>query len=232
MEWSDKLLRDVIEWDIATWRKAVQYWDRYTDEHLPDPSAKTLLEIGARGGGVTLMFALKGFECTCSDKGETFEQARALHAEYGVSARVTYVDADALALPFPDASFDAVVFKSVLGAIGRSGHDENIDAAIAELYRVLKPGGVLLFAENMRATRLHAALRRRFKRWGNSWNYATPERMRALLARFAALDLHTYGCFSCFRMDHPLTRRADELLCRKDPSPRHYMAYGAAEKGR
>lgn len=230
IEWNDQLLRDVVEWDVSTWRKAVWYWDRFVDERLPlaEPS---LLEIGARGGGVTLMFALKGFACTCTDKGESFEQARALHRARGVAGLVTYADADALALPFADESFDVVVFKSVLGAIGRSGHGERMEAAVAEVLRVLKPGGTLLFAENLQGTWLHRALRRRFKRWGTSWNYPTPERMRGLLAGFSRVELHTYGCFGCLWRDHLLTRKADELLCRRDPSPRHYMCYGAAVKG-
>ena len=230
VEWNDSLLRSVVEWDVSTWRKAALYWDRYVDECLDRPSGQILLEIGARGGGVTLLFALKGFTCVCTDRGESFDHARALHSAYGVTRRVTYADADALALPFDNCAFDAVVFKSVLGAIGRGGHGERAEAAMAEIRRVLKPGGTLLFAENLLGTRLHSRLRRRFKRWGASWNYVTLERMNGLLADYCDVDLHSYGYFGAFLRDHPLTRKADELFCRRDPSNRHYMCYGAARK--
>jgi len=123
-----------------------------------------------------------------------------------------------------------VAFKSVLGAVGRDGNDERIGAAVGEMLRVLKPGGRLLFAENLKGTRLHSALRRWLVPWGSSWNYISLERMRAFLVGFSEVEMHTYGFFGCFLKDHPLTRKADEALCRRDPSPRHYMCYGMARK--
>ena len=229
MEWNRKLLQDIISWDINTWKRALFCWDAHMDALLPAPGLR-VLEIGARGGGVSLYFARKGWQCVCSDRGENFAEAAALHDAYGVSEQVTYVDADCTALPFPEASFDAVVFKSVLGSIGKNGEDARIDAAMAEMLRVLKPGGTLFFAENLAATRMHLSLRRRFNRWGAAWNYLTLARIRTLLANFDAPQLHTYGFWGCFLKDHPLTRVADALCCRKDPSARHYMCYGIAKK--
>jgi ubiquinone/menaquinone biosynthesis C-methylase UbiE len=53
--------------------------------------------------------------------------------------------ADAQALPFPDASFDTVVFTLSLCTIP----DDR--AAIAEARRVLRPGGLLLLLEHVRS---------------------------------------------------------------------------------
>jgi SAM-dependent methyltransferase len=53
---------------------------------------------------------------------------------------VTLSRGNAEALPFRDSSFDAVYGSSIL-------HHLDLDAALAELRRVLKPGGRLVFAE-------------------------------------------------------------------------------------
>ena len=53
-------------------------------------------------------------------------------------------DAGAEALPFGDGSFDAVVSTLVLCTVSDQG------AALAEIRRVLRPGGLLLFIEHVR----------------------------------------------------------------------------------
>jgi ubiquinone/menaquinone biosynthesis C-methylase UbiE len=56
------------------------------------------------------------------------------------------VDATAEALPFPDATFDTVVVTLVLCSV------QNQQAALAEISRVLRPNGRLLFLEHVRST--------------------------------------------------------------------------------
>lgn len=55
------------------------------------------------------------------------------------------VEAPAEQLPFPDASFDTAVFTLVLCTV------PDPDAALAEVARVLRPGGQMLFIEHVRA---------------------------------------------------------------------------------
>lgn len=57
----------------------------------------------------------------------------------------TIVQAGAEALPFPDASFDTVVSTLVLCTV------EDVDASLAEVRRVLRPGGQLLVIEHVRS---------------------------------------------------------------------------------
>ena len=63
----------------------------------------------------------------------------ALRAGRRANAHLAFVQADALVLPLPDASCDAVAFSSVLH------HLPDRSRALAEAYRVLRPGG-LVFA--------------------------------------------------------------------------------------
>jgi len=55
------------------------------------------------------------------------------------------IDAPAEALPFEDATFDTAVTTLVLCTVA------DLSASIAELHRVLKPGGKLLFLEHVAA---------------------------------------------------------------------------------
>jgi len=97
-----------------------------------------------------------------------------------VGRHAVVVDADAERLPFADASFDTVACTLVLCTVPAP------DKALAEIGRVLRPGGRLLFIEHVRAespTLAHAQDRllepwRRFA-CGCRCNRATVELMRA-----------------------------------------------------
>lgn len=73
--------------------------------------------------------------------------------------------ADATSLPFPDESFDTVVVTLVLCTV------PNQAAALAEIHRVLRPGGRFVFVEHVRSDDPHLA--RRQDRWQRPWSLLT-----------------------------------------------------------
>ena len=74
------------------------------------------------------------------------DMRKRLHRRVGGRDDVEIVDARAEALPFPDASFDTAVVTFALCSVADQ------DAALAEIARVLRPGGQLLFLEHVRDT--------------------------------------------------------------------------------
>jgi len=76
---------------------------------------------------------------------EQVRQADELIAAAGLSELVRVVRGDARRLPFPDATFDAVLCLEVAGDICVTEADK--DRLVSELLRVLKPGGRVGFSD-------------------------------------------------------------------------------------
>lgn len=218
----------VLQWEVRSWSRALPLWER----HLPTHRPALALGIGEREGGLSLWLASKGFSVTCTDLRPFQATTRELHAAHGLSDRVTYAQADATALPFAEGAFDVVVFKSVIGALGTK---ERQVLAVREMHRVLKPGGVLLFAENLHGSPLHGWLRKRFVAWESYWRYLDPVGDRDLFAPFAALHDATTGVLANLGRSEPqrdLLARVDAVLAPLVPATAHTIWYGAALKAR
>src|SRR5438270_9819744 len=103
-----------------------------------------VIEIGA-GTGVNLAHYPDAVtELVLTEPEEPM--ARRLEAKANLSGRAaTVVRAPAESLPFPDDSFDTAVCTLVLCTV------RDPERTLAELQRVLKPGGTLLFLEHVRS---------------------------------------------------------------------------------
>jgi ubiquinone/menaquinone biosynthesis C-methylase UbiE len=225
-------LTTAVEWDVPTWSRAVLFWQKSIVEQRF--SVKNGLEIGGRHGGLSWYFATQfGSTMCCTDTTPPSAQALSLHRDSGLQASISYAIADATCLPFEDQSFDFVVFKSVLGVIGAHGHTEAIPVALSEMHRVLRPGGVLFFAENLRGSQAHQMARKIFVPWGSNWHYLTEHELVRLLAPFVRKKIRTTGFLSAFAPKpawlKELLSRIDEYLLFIPPSWR-YVGYGFAVK--
>ena len=62
-KWDENLRKDIIEWDVRNWGKVIDFIE---DSQL-EFKEKSVLELGARNGGLSLYYALKGAKVLCSD---------------------------------------------------------------------------------------------------------------------------------------------------------------------
>ena len=115
-------------------------------DQLDIPAGARVLDVGCGIGGPARHIAARtGADVTGIDLTPDFiATGRALTAWCGLADRVTLVEGNALAMPFPDASFDVATQLHV----GMNIPDKA--GLAAELARVLKPGGVLAVYDMMR----------------------------------------------------------------------------------
>ncbi len=120
-------------------------WKRYTIEMSGVRSGQRVLDIAGGTGDLAAKFsALVGEagEVVLADINESMlEVGRERMVDRGVLSNVSYVQANAEGLPFPDNYFDGITIAFGL----RNVTDK--DAALRSMFRVLKPGGRLLVLE-------------------------------------------------------------------------------------
>ena len=227
----DELMVDVAGWDVGTWSNAIRFWERVVE---PMGGPLEVLEVGAGPGGPSLWLALQGHAVTTSNLDKTEEQARPTLERHGVADRVTYLDLDVADLPYEN-HFDLVVFKSVLGGIPHGGRELQREALV-QMRKVLKPGGRLIFAENLRGTPLHRLARSvAYRRRGvPKWQYLTLRDLREFLRDFRDVRIGATGVLALFGRSEPQRRslaRADAAFWnRAVPASWHYVVYGTAVK--
>lgn len=228
-EYTQELLNSFLFWDVKTWSPALNYWD----EVLKNKKVENALELGAHKGGLSLWLALKGISVVCSDLDGPSPSAKELHRNHHVEKQIHYQAIDALSIPYEN-HFDMVIFKSMIGGIARKGKEELKKKLFEEVYKALKPGGILLFAENLKASSVHSAMRKVFVKWGDSWSYQTREDIRSCLQPFANYELHSTGFSSAFGRSEGqrafLSAMDSYLFLPIIPRSCHYVAYGSAEK--
>lgn len=169
-----------------------------------------VLNVGCGTGGFNAAAEQAGARTWGIDASDDAIRICEVRRELGAGGR--YAQAAAEALPFPDGAFDVVYCLSTLE------HVAEVEAAVAEMVRVLRPGGtVLLYAPNAWAlyenhykifwlprcprplARLYLRLRGRPAGFVDSLNYLSARRCVRLFRRAGT----TVAPFGLVRMDGP-----------------------------
>ena len=177
-----------------------------THYHLPelfesmDGTDQRLLEVGCGIGVDSIQLAKRGFQVTAVD---LTENALAVAKQFAArrEATVDFRLGNAEGLDFPDESFDAIYSFGVLH------HTPDIKRSVAEVHRVLRPGGtayVMLYHRNSLVNLMHRALRLPYESPRDRKDHCpvvytfSRSGVRELFRDFASVEVHsdypfTYG---------------------------------------
>lgn len=129
--WSDE-----VRW-VRTLKNMVpgrlSWFDRFIDWQ-----GKAVLDLGCAGGFMAEALDDRGAQVSGIDPAAGAIAAASAHAT-ATGRQIDYQVGVGEALPFADASFDAVVCVDVLE------HVADLPRVLAEVHRILKPGGLFLF---------------------------------------------------------------------------------------
>jgi 2-polyprenyl-6-hydroxyphenyl methylase/3-demethylubiquinone-9 3-methyltransferase len=133
---ADRWWSDEIRW-VRTLKNLVPGRLAWFDRHI-EWQGRDVLDLGCAGGFMAEALALRGANVTGIDPAADAIDAARAHAKEG-GLRIGYDVGMGEALPYDDASFDAVVCVDVLE------HVSDLHMVLAEVARTLRPGGVFLF---------------------------------------------------------------------------------------
>lgn len=192
-----------MSWD-PVWERVFssRSWGRYPHEDVvrflarafytaPDRSRIRILDLGCGPGSGTSWFcAREGFSLSGIDASPTaIKKSRARFHEEGLNGE--FVQGDVDALPWADDSFDAVLDVVCLAC----NTEAETAAAVKEIHRVLKPGGIHfsmtpragcwgdIAGERLDTTTLAEVVEGPFAGLGRT-RFATADSLRRLYSRF------------------------------------------------
>jgi SAM-dependent methyltransferase len=124
---------------------------RYIRAHTPENQTPRLVDVGAQFGALVICATRLGWRAAAVDYGMYARAFREAVADRGVDYREC--DLGREPLPFPDNSFDFATYTDVI-----EHHPFSPKRVLAEIHRVLAPGGRLILA-----TPNHASLYNRIR---------------------------------------------------------------------
>jgi len=120
-------------------------WKRFTIGQAGVRAGQKVLDLAGGTGDLAAQFVSQvgptGSVTVADINAAMLDVGRARFADRGLAGNVEFVQANAECLPFPDNHFDCITIAFGLRNV------THIDAALASMFRVLKPGGRLLVLE-------------------------------------------------------------------------------------
>jgi demethylmenaquinone methyltransferase/2-methoxy-6-polyprenyl-1,4-benzoquinol methylase len=120
-------------------------WKRFTIGQAGVRAGQKVLDLAGGTGDLAAQFVPQvgpaGSVTVADINAAMLDVGRARFADRGLAGNVEFVQANAECLPFPDNYFDCITIAFGLRNV------THIDAALASIFRVLKPGGCLLVLE-------------------------------------------------------------------------------------
>lgn len=133
------LMNDLMSWGVH------RLWKQFATAASGVRGGFRVLDVAGGTGDLAAKFALRvgwrGQVVLADINSSMLEVGRARLADQGFAGNVAFVQANAENLPFADDYFDRV---SIAFGLRNVTH---IDQALSSMYRVLKPGGMLLVLE-------------------------------------------------------------------------------------
>lgn len=114
----------------------------YIMKVLNPPQNTTILDVGCGTCNHSIRLAKRGFYCTAVDFSEKILKKARLNVEKrGLETRITIKQEDITSLSFKDEKFDYILCWGVLM------HIPDLEKALSEVSRVLKPNGAIIISE-------------------------------------------------------------------------------------
>jgi demethylmenaquinone methyltransferase/2-methoxy-6-polyprenyl-1,4-benzoquinol methylase len=133
------VMNDVMSFGIH------RLWKRFTIGQAGVRTGQKVLDLAGGTGDLAAQFVTQvgatGLVTVADINAAMLDVGRARFADRGLAGNVEFVQANAESLPFPDNYFDCITIAFGLRNV------THIDAALASMFRVLKPGGRLLVLE-------------------------------------------------------------------------------------
>ena len=129
---------DYAEWQFSKGEDTLGCFAGYS-EKSDLIKGKSVLDVGCGAAGKCAYYAVSGASRTVGCDAFDYSEAAAASAErHGVGGKVSFVKADASALPFSDGEFDVVFMSDFIE------HAKDIPGALREALRVCSDGGKIL----------------------------------------------------------------------------------------